>query len=872
MNTPPLPARGLETLCAWFASKGWTPRPFQRQTWDAYARGHSGLLHVPTGAGKTYAAYGGPLAQLIDGLIDDLNPGPPQGLRILYITPLRAVSRDIEKALKLPVEQLGLPITVESRTGDTPSSVRARQRARLPNVLVTTPESLSLQLSQPDAPQRLRSLNAVIIDEWHELLSSKRGTQVELALTRLRAIRPGLRTWALSATLANLQEAASAAVGVRSDSHPDPHSDSDPHTQTDQAPAPSIISADLDRPIHIQSLLPRPGDPFPWAGHLGLTQLPRVIESIPTGPDGLPADSTLLFVNTRSQAERWHSALHAALPAWQHTLALHHGSIDRDERERVEAGLKNGSVRVVVATSSLDLGVDFAPVERVLHIGSPKGIARLMQRAGRASHRPGSPCRVLCVPTHGLEMIEVAAVRRAIASGRIEPRTPEPAPLDVLAQHMVTVALGGGFTPDDLYQQVRTAYAYKDLPRQAFEWTLDLVVRGGETLRAYPEYRRVVPDQHGVHRVPDRRVATMHRLNVGTITSDAVMDLRFASGRRLGVIEEDFIHRLRPGQTFLFAGRALRFAHAKDLTAYVRPASGTPSLTPLWAGARLPISESLSTSVRQALAAVASGDYDPASEPELAAAAELVRTQALLSAVPTPHQTLAEIAATREGDHLFLFPFEGRLVHAGIAALLAYRLGLLMPATFSIASNDYGLELLCPDGFPFQDLLRPDLFTQDNLHEHTAASVNLSALAKAQFREVARVAGLVFQSRPGLRHPPAHTHARAGLIYDVFEQFDPDNLLLQQARREVHSRQFEQGRLARTLQRLASLPMLIRRIERPTPLSLPLVIERVGAKLSSESIADRVEKLRAQWAKATATPKPKPAAKPAATTHDPLTT
>lgn len=817
---------GRDRVEAWFADQGWSPYTFQRETWSAHADGASGLVHVPTGAGKTYAAYGGPLGELLD----EAESGTVRGLRVLYITPLRAVSRDVEKALKAPIEAMGLlgsDLTVESRTGDTSSSIRARQRSRLPNVLITTPESLTLLLTRDDAAEKLGSVRSIIVDEWHELLASKRGTQTELAMARLRRFAPGVRTWALSATLSNLGEAAAAAVGVG-----------------DEA---VVVSAEIERPVIIESVLPGEDDPFPWAGHLGLTQLPRVIDAISTDADGQPSESTLIFVNTRSQAERWHHALHAAKPEWHGLLALHHGSIDREERERVEHGLKDGSVRVVVATSSLDLGVDFAPVECVMQIGSPKGIARLMQRAGRASHRPGAPCRVICVPTHALEMVEVAAVRRSIASGDIEPRSGENAPLDVLSQHLVTVALGGGFRADEMYDEVRTAHAYRDLPRADFDWALDLVVNGGGTLAAYPEYRKVVPGGDGVYRVPEKRVATMHRLNVGTITSDGVMDIRFLNGKRIGFIEENFINKLRRGEKFVFGGRVLAFSFAKDLTAYVKPATGRTNHTPIWGGTRLPISESLSGAVRDAIEAARDNSFDARTEPELGVASKLIGVQARLSRVPSADETLVEVGKTREGYHLFVYPFEGRLVHGGIAALLALRLSRLKSGTFSIAANDYGFELLSQDEYPFEDLLEAELFTTERLAADAVESVNLSALAKSQFREVARVAGLVFQSYPGSKRRAGQLQAKSGLIFDVFEQFDPGNLLLHQARREVLEKQFERSRLGRTLDRVRTNPMIVQRIERPTPLALPLVVERVGAKLSSESLLERIEKMKRAW-------------------------
>lgn len=817
---PPSPT--LDRLRGWFKSRGWTPWPFQESCWSAYSAGESGLLHVPTGAGKTYAAFFAPLADIVDD--QDLG----RGIRILYVTPLRAVSRDIEAAMRLPAESLDLNVRIESRTGDTTSSARARQKTRLPDVLITTPESLTLLLTYTDAPDRFRNLRAVIVDEWHELLGSKRGTQTELALARLRRWSPDLRTWALSATLSNLREAAEAATGSG-------------------RPA-RLIGADIPRPVEIHTLIPSSPDAFPWAGHLGLSMLPEVVDAID------PDLSTLIFTNTRSQAERWYQAILATRPDWEPHAALHHGSIDRDERERVEAGLKDGSVRLVVATSSLDLGVDFAPVERVFQVGSPKGIARLIQRAGRAAHRPGAPCSIVCVPTHGMELIEVAAVRRAISHTEIEPRTPEPKPLDVLAQHMVTCALGGGFDPDALFEEVRTTAAYASLTREEFDWTLALVREGGGTLRAYPEYCKIIED-NGVYTVPQRRIAQLHRLNVGTITGEATVDIRFQQGRRLGSIEEAFVSRLRPGEKFVFGGRILAFVRLYDMVCTVRAASGRTNHTPHWAGTKLPISETLSRAVRETLQ---SARDDTADSPELHAASGLIEAQSRLSRVPDAHEILIEACSTREGHHLSIYPFEGRLVHAGLAAIIALRLTRLRPATLTTAANDYGFELLSQTGTPLHDLLTPELFFPENLAADAIESVNLGELAKRQFREIARVAGLVFQSYPGSRKSARQVQANASLIYDVYQQFDPDNLLMHQARREVLEKQFQQTRLARTMQRLHEGPRVLVQVDKPTPLGLPLVIERIGATLSSETLLERIEHMKQQWA-ATASPSNKPA-------------
>jgi ATP-dependent helicase Lhr and Lhr-like helicase len=799
----------LERLRGWFLSKGWAPFAFQEETWAAYAAGQSGLVHVPTGAGKTYAAYLGPLAETLEG--------GQTGLQIVYITPLRAVSRDVELALKAPIEALGLHVEVESRTGDTSSSARQRQRKRPPEVLITTPESLSLLLCQADAAAFFGGLRAVLVDEWHELLSTKRGTQVELALARLRRFAPGLRTWAMSATLANLGEAARAACGAGAE--------------------PVVVSAQLARPVHIKTLLPPEVDAFPWAGHLGLTMLGPVLEVL------RGKGTTLLFTNTRAQAERWCQAIAEARPDWREQIALHHGSLDRAERERVEAGLKSGALRAVVATSSLDLGVDFAPVERVVQIGSPKGVGRLMQRAGRAAHRPGAPSELWLVPTHALELAEIAAVREALGRGAVEGKPPLDRPLDVLTQHLVTCALGGGFEPGALYDEVRSTSAYAALTPAEFEWALSLVRDGGKALYAYADYRKIV-EVDGSYVMPDGRLARLHRANVGTIVAEGVVHVRLQGGPTLGTVEEGFVSRLRPGDTFLFAGRPLAFVRLRDTVAEVRPARGQSGQTPQWHGGRHPLSPSLAAALRSEIALAAAGREGG---PEMRAAAPIFEAQAALSALPGEGQVLAETCETREGYHLFVYPFEGRLVHEGLAALFALRLARTRPATFSLSVNDYGLELLCPEPFPYAKALSPRLLDDRALDDDIAESVNVTELAKRQFREVARVAGLVHQGFADAQKSARQIQASAGLLYEVFRRHDPDNLLLAQARREIIERQFEQKRLQTALARLRSSEWLWRKIAHPTPLGFPLLVERMAATVSSETLLARVERMKRQW-------------------------
>ncbi len=812
----PAPEPGVAGLRAWFHTRGWVPFAFQEEAWGAFLAGESGLIHVPTGAGKTFAAYGGPLARLAEE-----KPTDRRGLRVLYITPLRAVARDIEGAIKEITAEVAPWARVESRTGDTKQSVRARQRKELPQVLVTTPESLCLLLAREDVREQFARVEGVIVDEWHELLSSKRGTQTELVLSRVRGLAPGARIWAMSATLSNIQEAAQAVVGIGRTAR--------------------LVTARVERRVEIETVLPREekGERLPWAGHLGMPLLPAVLDALD------PDVSTIVFTNTRSQAERWFHAIAINRPEWESRMGLHHGSVDRAAREKIEQGLKSGTVGIVVATSSLDLGVDFAPVARVMQIGSPKGIARLLQRAGRSGHQPGGVARILCVPTHAMEVVEIEAVRRAMMGdgSKMEPRRSLSKPIDVLAQHIVTCALGGGVEVDGLFEEVRTAVAYRELTRPEFDWALSLSVNGGGLLHAYPQYCKVSIEQ-GVARVASARAGQMHRLNVGTITGEATMDVRYASGRRLGSIEEDFISILRPGDRFVFAGKVLALRGVRENAAIVERAKGSTTFTPMWAGTKLPISEALSEGVRRVLGDSA---VRRASTDEERTIRRLVDVQGELSRVPRADEVLIELCETREGSHAFIYPFEGRLVHGGMAALLAYRLTRDTRATLSTAANDYGLELLGPAGFDFGALAGVEIFDGTRLASETAASVNLGEMAKRQFREVARVAGLVFQSCPGSPRTGRQTQVGASLLYDVFMEFDPGHPLLDQARREVLERQFEESRLGRTLARIARATRVVQRIERPTPLSLPLVIERVGAKLSSESMTERIRRIEEQW-------------------------
>ena len=829
-------------LNLWLAARGWKPFKFQREVWKAIAAGQSGLLHATTGAGKTYAVWLGALQAFASSKPPATRAGktvaPP--LTVLWITPMRALAADTLRALQLPLADLAPGWSAGARSGDTGAAERNAQNQRLPTVLVTTPESLSLLLSRADASDVMQHLRLVVVDEWHELLGNKRGVQVQLALARLRGWNPGLMAWGMSATLGNLDEALVALLG------PQQHG--------------VLVRGAVPKKLVVDSLLPARAERFPWGGHLGLTMLPQVIAEIES------SGTTLVFTNTRSQSEIWYQAMLDARPDWAGQIALHHGSLDRGVREWVEAGLKQGSLRAVVCTSSLDLGVDFLPVERVLQIGSPKGVARLLQRAGRSGHAPGRPSRVTLVPTHSIEIVEGAAARAAIAAGHIESRHSPQHPFDVLVQHLVTVALGGGFEPEALFDEVRRTAAYAQLSRENWQWCLDFVRQGGASLAAYPDYHRVVPDEDGVWRVPDARLARRHRMNIGTIVSDASMSVQFVGGARIGSVEEGFVARMRPGDCFLFGGRMLELVRIHDMTAWVRRASGQRAAVPRWNGGRMPLSNTLADAVVQQLAQAGEGRFD---SPELRCARALLELQQRWSRLPTPASLLAEIIHTREGCHLFLFPFAGRHVHLGLANLLAWRVAQHAARTFSIAVNDYGFELLSASEVDWATMLPKVLQTDgvaaaaggggdaaadDRLLHEVLASLNASELAQRRFREIARVSGLIYQGYPGERRSSRQLQASSSLFWEVFRKYDPGNKLLAQAEAELLAQELDIGRLRASLARMAGQRLELQQPQRPTPFAFPLMVELFREKLSNENVADRIARMVAQLEQAAGGP------------------
>lgn len=797
-----------KSLAPFFEKRGWKPFPFQKETWRAYGEGKSGLLHAPTGQGKTLAVFLGPLAETLQG---------PDECSVIWITPLRALAADTLRALREPLAELAPRLSAEARTGDSSSSVRARLRNRLPHTLVTTPESLSLMLTHGDFRGRIGGLRCVIVDEWHELLGTKRGVQTELCLARLRAWLPSLRIWGLSATLGNLTEARESLLGS-------------------SAGGAVGISASTRKPIRIETLVPREIDRFPWAGHLGVKLAPEVVREVEK------AGTTLLFTNTRSQTEIWYQELLDLRPGWKELMAMHHGSLDPEERAKAEQGLRDGSLKCVVATSSLDLGVDFSPVEQVIQIGSPKGVARLLQRAGRSGHQPGKASRILGVPTHAVELIEFAAARDAAAAKRIESRVPLAKPLDVLVQHLVTCAIGEPFRPDRMLEEVRTSHAYRDLTGDEWRWALDFITRGGAALASYPRYQKARLDEEGRLVVDDKRLIQQHRFSIGTITSDSTVSIRFASGRTLGTVEEGFVSRLKPGSVMVFAGRHLVLVRLHQRVATVKAAPrNTRGHVAIWGGSKMPLSSELAHAVSLRLR----GHGPPC--PEMKAVAPILAIQSSWSRLPDDESLLIEHASSREGEHLFVYPLAGRLVHEGLAALMAYRLARETGESIQTTQNDYGFSLTARRGLMVSEETLRQALSPDSLLDDLVACMNTAELARRQFREIARVSGLILNPPPGAApRGQRELQASSSLLFEVLERYDPENLLLHQSRREILERQLELTRLSAAIHALQGRPIHLIETPRLTPMAFPLWADRLSALLPAGDAATRLEAMLQQ--------------------------
>lgn len=802
----------------WFNAREWKSFPFQEECWTAYAAGKSGILNAPTGSGKTYALW---LACLMEYMQANPNYKQPKakqnGLQVLWITPLRALTKDIARAMEESCEELEIPWQIQTRTGDTSSKDRERQKKQMPECLITTPESLHILLAQKQYKRLFRNLKAVIVDEWHELLSSKRGVQIELGLSRLRAIIPTLKVWGISATIGNIAQAAKVLV---------PTGDT------------TFVQANIRKKISVSSILPDYVEKFPWAGHLGLNLINKVLPIIEK------SQTTLLFTNTRAQTETWYQRILEKAPELAGAMAMHHGSLDRKVRDWVEDALHQGILKVVVCTSSLDLGVDFRPVETVIQVGSPKGVARFLQRAGRSGHRPDALSQIYFLPTHALELLEGAALRQATEEvseqgniSHIESRLPVRRSFDVLVQYLLTLAVSDGFDQQSLYQEIKNTYCYQDLSAEEWEWCLEYITTGGNSLGAYDEYNKVVRDGD-FFKVVSRKVATRHRLSMGTIVSEPIIKIRYKRGAYIGSVEEYFISRLKEGDIFHFAGRNLEFVELKAMTAYVKDTKKKSNQIPRWMGGRLPLSSQLSELIRKKLE-----EADQTDDPEIIKIQPIIKLQRKWSCIPKKDEFLIETTKSQHGYHAFFYPFQGRLVHEVMAALCAYRIGQLEPITFTMAMNDYGFELLSDVPIPLEHALSLDLFTTKDLDFDLEQSLNETEMAKRKFRDIATISGLIFQGYPGKPKRSSHLQVSSSLLFGVFEEYDPENLLIRQSFEEVLAIQLEHPRLVEALETIQGQKIVIKKTPHPTPFAFPILVDGLRDKLSSESIEDRVAKM-----------------------------
>jgi ATP-dependent Lhr-like helicase len=769
-----------EPFAAWFADRGWTPRPHQLALLDAARAGAHALLVAPTGGGKTLAGF---LPTLLD-----LHARPREGLHTLYISPLKALAVDIARNLDAPVAEMALPIRIETRTGDTPANRRAGQRAAPPQILLTTPESLALLLTLPDAAAMFAGLGAIVVDEIHALAGTKRGDQLALCLSRLAALATDARRVGLSATVAHPE-------ALRAWLSPTARADDVRLVETKGGAAPEL-----------DILLPE--GRLPWGGHMGLNSMPEVYRRIAA------AQVTIVFVNTRAQAELCFQALwkmnDANLP-----IALHHGSLTVEQRRKVEAAMADGRLRAVVATASLDLGIDWGAVDQVVQVAAPKGVSRLLQRVGRANHRMDEASRAALVPANRFEVIECVAARQAVAAGEMDGEAPREGGLDVLCQHILVCAVGGSFLPDDLYAEITRAAPYADLTRQDFDDALRFVENGGYALQNYDRFRRLFRDAEGRVHVASTAAARGLRMNLGTIVETPLIKVRLRGGPFLGEVEEWFVSTLTQGDCFLFAGQLLRFEGLDALSCLVsRGGEGEPRV-PAYAGSRMPLTTYLAARVRAIL-------NDPASWVALPASVQdWLRMQLLVSEMPPRDGLLVETFPRGEKWFLVAYGFEGRLAHQTLGMLVTKRMERLGMGPLGYLATDYVVVVWC--AFEPHGIER--LFEEDILGDELEAWMAESSMLRRTFRNIATIAGLIEKNTSEQRRGAKSMTMNADLIYDVLRRHEPDHILLRATRREAAAGLTDVARIAAMLARARQGGIRHRALDRVSPLAVPALIE-----------------------------------------------
>lgn len=799
---------GFKVIQQWMADKGNSPFKFQVDTWQKFENGYSGMVIAPTGFGKTFSVF---LALLTHFLNHPEKYG--RGLKMIWITPLRSLSKDIAKAMQEAIDEIGLDWSVGVRNGDTDPKVRQQQVKNMPEILVVTPESLHLLLGQKNHERFFKELKTIVVDEWHELLGSKRGVMVELGISQLTKYAPKMKIWGITATIGNLDEAMDVLI---------------PYDIKK-----TKITAKEQKKIDILPVFPDEVEILPWAGHLGAKLADKIVPII------LESKSTIVFTNTRSQSEMWYQLLLEAYPDFAGQIAIHHSSIDAHLRIWIEENLSSGKLKAVVSTSSLDLGIDFKPVDTVIQIGSAKGVARFLQRAGRSGHSPFETSKIYCVPTHSLELIEVAALKEAVKQKVIEPRDPQVLCFDVLVQFLMTLAVGDGFYPQELYERIKKVYAFQEMTDEEWKSILDFLTIGGSVLKSYEEFHKIVIQEDGLYKVTSRKIAMLHRMNMGVIVSDAMLKVKFISGGYIGMVEEYFISKLKKDEKFILAGRVLEVAMIKDMTVFVRAAKGK-AFAPSYLGGRLPLSSNLGQFLREKL----SGALNPkASEKELKFLHPLLMNQEERSHIPKEDEFLVELIKNREGYHLFMYPFEGRLVHEVMSALIAYRISKLAPISFSMAMNDYGFELFSDKEIPLNDENLHKILSRENLMTDVISSINSAEMARRKFRDIAVISGMVIQNYAGKQRSNKSLQSSAGLIFKVLEDYDPNHFLVRQAYTEVFNAQLQEQRLVEAFKRIEKSKIILKFANTFTPLSFPIKVDSLRQTLSSEGLDARIQKL-----------------------------
>jgi ATP-dependent helicase Lhr and Lhr-like helicase len=793
---------------AWFNGRGWRVRRHQVEMLEADDAGRHALLVADTGAGKTLAGFLPTLAAFTPSRLGDALPS--EGLHTLYVSPLKALAHDVQRNLLTPITEMELPITVETRSGDTPSDRKARQRARPPHVLLTTPESLSLLLSYPESAQLFGTLQRVVIDEVHAFATSKRGDLLALALTRLQALAPGLRRAALSATLAD-PESFRAWLA--------PWGDLD---------STALVEGEAGAPAEVEILLPDDGQRVPWGGHAAAWALPQLYEAIRRNR------TTLVFTNTRFLAEYIFQLLWDAnedkLP-----IGIHHGSLSKEARRKVEGAMARGELRALVCTASLDLGVDWGDIDMVVQMGAPKGSSRLLQRIGRANHRLDQPSRALLVPGNRFEFLEAMAARDAVNEGQRDGEDFRPGGLDVLAQHVMAIACAGPFGEADLLAEIRSSLAYAWVDAAIWQRVLQFVATGGYALRAYDRFQRIVRLKDGTWRLTHPQQAARHRLNAGIIVDSEMLEVRFRNGRSLGKVEESFGAGLKPGDTFRFAGMDLEVEGVRDLELIVRGAKSAGQI-PSYNGARLPLTTHLSARVQAMLADRAGWARFPDD------VREWLEVQDWRSRLPAPGELLVESFPHGGRAYTVYYTFEGWNANQSLGMLITRRMEDAGLSPMGFVANDYALGVwgLRPVKDPAL-LLSPDILT----HEFVEWVQN-SYLLRRAFREVAVISGLVERQQPGTRKSGRQVTFSTDLIYDVLRKHEPEHLLLEAAWADARARMTDVGRLGALLDRAAAEVVHVE-LDRVTPLAVPLMVmigrESVPAGAADEELLLEAESL-----------------------------